>query len=347
MSRTSRPHHLIQEGPTTGVHVRVGSTNRRADAELIEELRRFARGEGFDEQPLPGHDSEALDFRAASESFAPFRKLARRDLETLRLVTDHQGRKVPTVGGMILFGIDRQRHFPDAWIQAGRFAGTDRSHIADRTEIRSLPAHVAPLTQAGHLPVMGFTGPNFNHSVAGVTTRWLIFERVWKDGDFTIAYRSTPARLVTLRVIVYATMALLVIVVVAVVRRLPRGRSPAGEFALVLLLMPLLSPVSSKPHFAVLLLPGFFLARAAVEQTERWPRVLLAAAIAAGLVSNKDLVGGFVYDNVIWRGSVLWNTIFVLAGCVVVLWRSTERERIDGCARLRGGRAGRNNRTAR
>jgi len=141
VSSPSRPHHLIQEGPTTGVYVRVGSTNRRADAELIEELRRFARGEGFDEQPLPGHDSEALDFRAASESFAPFRKLARRDLETLRLVTDHQGRKVPTVGGMILFGIDRQRHFPDAWIQAGRFAGTDRSHIADRTEIRSLPAH--------------------------------------------------------------------------------------------------------------------------------------------------------------------------------------------------------------
>ena len=34
-----------------------------------------------------------------------FRKLARRDLETLRLLTDHQGRKVPTVGGMILFGV--------------------------------------------------------------------------------------------------------------------------------------------------------------------------------------------------------------------------------------------------
>ena len=43
----SRPHHLIREGPTAGVYVRVGSTNRRADAELIEELRRFARGEGF------------------------------------------------------------------------------------------------------------------------------------------------------------------------------------------------------------------------------------------------------------------------------------------------------------
>jgi ATP-dependent DNA helicase RecG len=84
-------------------------------------------------------DSEALDFRAASESFAPVRKLSSTDLETLRLVTVHQGRKVPTVGGMLLFGQDRERHFPDAWIQAGRFQGTDKSRIVDRAEIHSLP----------------------------------------------------------------------------------------------------------------------------------------------------------------------------------------------------------------
>lgn len=119
--------------------MRVGSSNRRADRELVEELRRFARGEVFDEQPMPDLDSEALDFRAASESFAPVRQLARRDLETLRLVTSHQGRKVPTVGGIVLFGRERERHFPDAWVQAGRFGGTDRSRMLDRTEIRSHP----------------------------------------------------------------------------------------------------------------------------------------------------------------------------------------------------------------
>jgi predicted HTH transcriptional regulator len=135
-----RPHHLTREGPEGGVYVRVGSTNRRADRELVEELRRFARSEVFDEMPMPGLYSEALDFRAASESFAEIRRLARRDLETLRLVTDHQGRKVPTVGGMLLFGKDRGRHFPDAWIQGGRFGGDDRSRIVDRVEIRSLPA---------------------------------------------------------------------------------------------------------------------------------------------------------------------------------------------------------------
>jgi ATP-dependent DNA helicase RecG len=120
-------------------YVRVGSTNRRADAEMIQELRRAARGESYDEQPMPGLDSEAVDFRAASESFAPIRKLGRRDLETLRLVTGHQGRKVPTVGGIRLFGRAREHHFPDAWIQAGRSRGTDKAHIMDQAEIRALP----------------------------------------------------------------------------------------------------------------------------------------------------------------------------------------------------------------
>lgn len=135
-----RPHWLSREGPVDGVYVRVGSTNRRADAEMVEELRRYARGDGFDEQPMPELDSEAIDFRAASESFDGVRTLARRDLETLRLVTAHQGRKVPTVGGMLLFGRDRERYFPDAWIQAGRFDGTDKRRIVDQLEIHSLPA---------------------------------------------------------------------------------------------------------------------------------------------------------------------------------------------------------------
>jgi predicted HTH transcriptional regulator len=135
----TRPHHLTRDGAQKGTYIRVGSTNRRADPEMIQELRRTGRGESFDEQPMPGLDSEALDFRVASELFAPSRRLDRRHLQTLRLTVTHQGRVVPTVGGVLLFGQDRQRHFPDAWIQAGRFEGTDKSRILDRSEIRSLP----------------------------------------------------------------------------------------------------------------------------------------------------------------------------------------------------------------
>ena len=46
-----RPHYLKRAGPDGGVYVRVGSTNRRADRELVEELRRFGRGEAFGVHP--------------------------------------------------------------------------------------------------------------------------------------------------------------------------------------------------------------------------------------------------------------------------------------------------------
>ncbi len=142
-----RPHYL-GDAPETGAYVRVGSTNRRADADLLAEMQRFARGESFDEQPMPELDSEAIDFRAASESFSDFRKLTEGDLDVLGLYTTHQGRRVPSVGGLLLFGRDRLARFPDAWIQAGRFAGTDKADILDRTDLRmplpeAIPAAVA------------------------------------------------------------------------------------------------------------------------------------------------------------------------------------------------------------
>lgn len=138
-SSALRPHHLRSEGPQRGTYVRLGSTNRAADAALIAELSRRIGAEGFDEEPLPDLDSEAIDFGAASQCFAEHRPLRRRDLETLGLVRRYQGRTVPTTGGILLFGRDRLGRFPDAHIQAGRFAGTDRADLADRAELTAYP----------------------------------------------------------------------------------------------------------------------------------------------------------------------------------------------------------------
>lgn len=133
----TRPHYMQRLGPEDGVFVRVGSTNRRAGALQIEELKRWNRMDSFDEQALPGLKSEAIDFRAASEFFAPYRQLTSKVWSTLRVTTEHQGRQVPTIGGLLLFGKDRFARFPDAWIQAGRFAGSNRARLLDSVEIRS------------------------------------------------------------------------------------------------------------------------------------------------------------------------------------------------------------------
>jgi len=133
----NRPHYLNRLGPVEGVFVRVGSTNRRADSFLIEEMRRYNQVSSFDEQPMPDLNSEAIDFRVASEFFKPIRKLTLHGLQSLKVTASYQGRVVPTIGGVLLFSPSRLNHFPDAWVQVGRFAGSDRRRILDSTEVRS------------------------------------------------------------------------------------------------------------------------------------------------------------------------------------------------------------------
>jgi ATP-dependent DNA helicase RecG len=135
---SARPHWLKNLGPEQGVFVRIGSTNRRADALLIQEMRRMARNETYDESPLAHLDSEALDFRVAAELFPQRKSVDRAALETLRALTRHERRLVPTVGGLLLFGKEPEREFPDAWIQCGRFTGTDKSVLADSVECHGI-----------------------------------------------------------------------------------------------------------------------------------------------------------------------------------------------------------------
>ncbi|MXX40889.1 MAG: AAA family ATPase, partial [Gemmatimonadetes bacterium] len=53
----------------------------------------------------------------------------------LRLLTNEQGRRVPTKGAVLLVGKERERHFPDAWVQCGRFIGRDKADIFDHIEL--------------------------------------------------------------------------------------------------------------------------------------------------------------------------------------------------------------------
>ncbi len=131
----SRPHFIRSEGPETGVYVRLGSTNRQADRELIAELHRSVEGVSFDELPMPELSNGDLDLIAVQEVFGTSRKLDDKALLTLKVLVRHQNKLMPTKGGILLFGKKRTNHFSDAWIQCGRFFGTEKIDIFDHMEI--------------------------------------------------------------------------------------------------------------------------------------------------------------------------------------------------------------------
>ena len=138
-----RPHWVKKEGPEEGVYVRLGSTNRKADRELISELKRTVTGKSYDEEILPDRTYKDLDMEAAVSCFEGYRDLKKKDFRSLHLVSEYQGKLVPTIGGVLLFGKDRDIDFPDAWIQCGRFLGKDKVNIFDHIEIHEhLPLSV-------------------------------------------------------------------------------------------------------------------------------------------------------------------------------------------------------------
>jgi len=138
----SRPHWLNAEGPDDGVYVRLGSSNRKADRALIAELRRSAEGITFDETSIPELSIDDLDLDAIRQAFSGIRYIDEQSLLTLKILVLHQGKLVPTRGGILLFGKQRTFHFSDAWIQCGRFLGTEKIDIFDHVDIE-LPLHQA------------------------------------------------------------------------------------------------------------------------------------------------------------------------------------------------------------
>ena len=136
------PYFVLSEGPDKGVYIRLGSTNRQAGPEIVAAIRRLAANVFFDEQPCMEVDSEAIDFRAASELFSrvsrPFTQASRR---SLGLLVDHAGKEFPSRGAVLLFGKTRRSIFSDAVIRCARFHGQTTARFLDQKEINEYLPH--------------------------------------------------------------------------------------------------------------------------------------------------------------------------------------------------------------
>jgi hypothetical protein len=163
-----------------------------------------------------------------------------------------------------------------------------------------------------------------NQSVAGLTQRWLTCDPIWEN-DSNLIGEVSESRVspVTLKAVSWGAMLSLLAVGLACSWK---GSGQLGtqsrvgiEFGMVLILMVLLSPHSSKPHFCTLFLPGFCVARAALSGPNRRLLTLLLIALACALASNCDLVGSWVYSWAKWHGSLAWCAGLLYAGSCWVL----------------------------
>jgi hypothetical protein len=151
-----------------------------------------------------------------------------------------------------------------------------------------------------------FTDPVYNQSVAGTL------------------YRLSVAPSVIL-----AAQAVILFVGFAAIAT--RGRTEGSvraalECSVVILLMVLLAPVSSKPHFVVLLLPAYCVARLALIERDRVAAFLLFAAVLCSVISHRTLLGETIGGFAQWAGAITASALFLFVGCAAALARSGVRD---------------------
>jgi hypothetical protein len=188
-----------------------------------------------------------------------------------------------------------------------------------------LTRYVRPLTSTDRYPGDWGSWIIYNQSISGAGNRWLTTQWGWRGSDFEVTRKPDALNPAIVKTIVYGFEATLVIAVgISLARRRPLDQWQGGppsrpieilEYCVVLLLMVLLSPMSSKPHFATLILPGFMLARLAVLGSDRMLRWMLGAAITIAALSL-PLWGGQFDFIALWLGSDTWNAVLLLLGSV-------------------------------
>jgi ATP-dependent DNA helicase RecG len=124
------PYYLKSLGKLKGTFVRIGSTNRKADELMIEELERQKRKQGFDEEENREYNLDELNLNIIYDEFKKQKKKANiQKLKNLKLVNNIHGKDYPTNALLIALGIPE-----NTTVKCARFKGTSTATFIDKKE---------------------------------------------------------------------------------------------------------------------------------------------------------------------------------------------------------------------
>ncbi len=132
------PFYLKALGEASGVYIRLGSTNRVAGPEILDELKRSFSKTSFDQLPCHGTNIDSLEIDMLKEVFSQIgQRINTSKLETLGLLVSHGGKLVCSNGGIILFGKKelREKYFPNTTVRCARFKGVDKVDFIDQYDV--------------------------------------------------------------------------------------------------------------------------------------------------------------------------------------------------------------------
>ncbi len=134
------PYYLKDTGKSEGTYIRVGSTNRKADLAIIEELERRKRNVPFDGELVFDKVAKDIEIEGFKSVFLEKtgEALSAATLKKLELIKPGQGENYPT-NALLLFSDDvlRNHYFHFAKVECARFKGTGSDEFIDQKSITS------------------------------------------------------------------------------------------------------------------------------------------------------------------------------------------------------------------
>ena len=134
------PYYRKDKGKLKGTYIRVGSSNRLADGEIIAELERRKRNISFDSELVTDKSATELNIENFKQEYHD-KTGEILDIQTLRkleLVKEMNGTEYPT-NALVLFSDDELRRslFPFIKVECARFKGVTSDEFIDQKSILS------------------------------------------------------------------------------------------------------------------------------------------------------------------------------------------------------------------
>ena len=173
-----------------------------------------------------------------------------------------------------------------------------------------------------------------NQSLAGSFYAWLTTTWSWDASGFS--FRHIPQPLLTAKTAKLLVYAIAFTLMFVSLMRLPwaelksRLWKPSNVFhcSMILCLMLLLSPMSHKTHFGLLLVPGFALGRAWIDNRSRLLTLALGAVLFLQIVSLRAISVPLA-SLASWYGAQMLSTAGLLISCWIVLTPRREAAAIE------------------
>jgi hypothetical protein len=197
--------------------------------------------------------------------------------------------------------------------------------------------YIQPLGKPSYTPGQWHADILDNQSVAGAMNRWFLTTYQPVKNDIVVEPKADSMDRGTLKKFVYGVDLLICVLCALAIRpgRFPRAsdvddeysHQAALEIGVVVLLMLLLAPMSSRSLFCTMLLPACCVARAGVQGRDRVALTCLTLAIVCSVISFNTFSSLKVFNQIMhWLGVVSIASFLLLIGSLWVL-RGTRRLR--------------------